>query len=52
MFEDLSGKRALVTGASGGLGLHFAGLLARHGVAVTLAARRQSALQLRLPSAT
>lgn len=44
MFEDLSGKSALVTGASGGLGLHFARLLARHGVDVTLAARRQSAL--------
>ncbi|WP_377843728.1 SDR family NAD(P)-dependent oxidoreductase [Bosea sp. UC22_33] len=44
MFEDLSGKSALVTGASGGLGLHFARLLARHGVEVTLAARRQSAL--------
>ncbi|QEL24423.1 SDR family oxidoreductase [Bosea sp. F3-2] len=45
MFEDLSGKSALVTGASGGLGLHFATVLARHGVAVTLAARRQSALE-------
>lgn len=44
MFEDFSGKSALVTGASGGLGLHFASLLARHGVEVTLAARRQSAL--------
>ncbi|MGO4405549.1 SDR family NAD(P)-dependent oxidoreductase [Bosea sp. RAF48] len=44
MFEDLSGRSALVTGASGGLGLHFAKLLARHGVEVTLAARRQSAL--------
>uniref|UniRef100_A0A9E7ZIE4 SDR family oxidoreductase n=1 Tax=Bosea sp. NBC_00436 TaxID=2969620 RepID=A0A9E7ZIE4_9HYPH len=44
MFEDLSGKSALVTGASGGLGLHFARLLAHHGVDVTLAARRQSAL--------
>lgn len=33
-----------MTGASGGLGLHFARLLARHGVDVTLAARRQSAL--------
>ena len=40
MFGDLAGKRALVTGASGGLGLHFAWLLARHGVRVTLAARR------------
>jgi len=45
MFEDLSGKSALVTGASGGLGLHFATLLARHGAKVTLAARRQSALE-------
>ena len=44
MFEDLSGKSALITGASGGLGLHFAKLLARRGVEVTLAARRQSAL--------
>ncbi len=44
MFEDLIGKSALVTGASGGLGLHFAKLLARHGADVTLAARRQSAL--------
>lgn len=40
MFEDLAGKRALVTGASGGLGLHFARLLARRGCHVTLAARR------------
>ncbi|MCU4181361.1 SDR family NAD(P)-dependent oxidoreductase [Bosea sp. BH3] len=45
MFDDLSGKSALVTGASGGLGLHFARLLARHGVVVTLAARRQVALE-------
>lgn len=44
MFEDLSGRTALVTGASGGLGLHFARLLARHGAVVTLAARRQAAL--------
>lgn len=45
MFDDLSGKSALVTGASGGLGLHFARLLAHHGVVVTLAARRQVALE-------
>lgn len=38
---SLQGKRALVTGASGGLGLHFAELLARSGAAVTLAARRR-----------
>lgn len=44
MFEDISGKSALVTGASGGLGLHFAKLLARRGAEVTLAARRQTAL--------
>lgn len=46
MFENLSGRTALVTGASGGLGLHFAELLARHGVVVTLAARRQAALDV------
>ncbi|CAM5397696.1 3-oxoacyl-[acyl-carrier protein] reductase [Aquamicrobium terrae] len=45
LFEDLKGKSALVTGASGGLGLHFAELLARHGVAVVLAARRKEALE-------
>ncbi|MDU8943030.1 SDR family NAD(P)-dependent oxidoreductase [Ovoidimarina sediminis] len=36
----LQGKRALVTGASSGLGLHFAGVLAGAGAEVTLAARR------------
>ncbi|MFJ5367697.1 SDR family NAD(P)-dependent oxidoreductase [Bosea sp. CER48] len=46
MFEDLTGRSALVTGASGGLGLHFAALLARHGAEVTLAARRECALKL------
>lgn len=44
MFDDLAGKRALVTGASSGLGRHFAALLARHGTAVTLGARRAEAL--------
>lgn len=42
---DLSGRRALVTGASGGLGLHFAQTLARHGAGVTLAARRRDAVE-------
>ena len=42
---DLGGRTALVTGASGGLGLHFAGVLARAGAHVTLAARRVAALE-------
>jgi NAD(P)-dependent dehydrogenase (short-subunit alcohol dehydrogenase family) len=45
LFNDLRGKAALVTGASGGLGLHFARLLARHGAVVTLAARRREPLE-------
>lgn len=36
----LSGHVAVVTGASGGLGAHFARLLARNGAAVALTARR------------
>ncbi|KAF1050271.1 SDR family NAD(P)-dependent oxidoreductase [Xylophilus sp.] len=43
-FAPLAGKRALVTGASGGLGAHFAELLARHGADVVIAARRLDAL--------
>ena len=42
---DLHGKTALVTGASGGLGLHFAGVLARAGAELTLAGRRVVALE-------
>ncbi|WP_159718226.1 SDR family NAD(P)-dependent oxidoreductase [Geminicoccus flavidas] len=41
---DMSGKVALVTGASGGLGRHFAQVLALAGAEVVLAARRQDAL--------
>ena len=36
----LNGKTALITGASSGIGAHFAQLLARHGARVALAARR------------
>ena len=46
MFRDLAGKTALITGASGGLGLHFAHVLAGQGVKVLLAARRSAALEL------
>jgi NAD(P)-dependent dehydrogenase (short-subunit alcohol dehydrogenase family) len=42
---DLSGKVALVTGASGGLGLHFARTLAEAGARVALAARRKEQLE-------
>ena len=42
---DLQGRHALVTGASGGLGLHFARLLAAAGADVTLAARRLGQLK-------
>jgi NAD(P)-dependent dehydrogenase (short-subunit alcohol dehydrogenase family) len=45
LFDDLSGKVALVTGASSGLGRHFARTLASHGVKVGLAARRIAALE-------
>ncbi|AQV94074.1 2-deoxy-D-gluconate 3-dehydrogenase [Cupriavidus necator] len=41
----LRGKRALVTGASSGLGAHFAQVLASHGAEVVLAARRVDALK-------
>jgi len=40
MTRSLEGQVAIVTGASGGLGAHFARLLAREGAAVALAARR------------
>ena len=40
----MQGKRALVTGASSGLGRHFAQVLARAGAEVTVAGRREGAL--------
>src|SRR5271166_1931971 len=42
---DVSGKTALVTGASSGLGAHFARVLANAGASVVLAARRVPALE-------
>lgn len=42
---DLTGRTALVTGASSGLGRHFAGVLSRAGAAVALAARRVDKLE-------
>ena len=45
MFEDVRGKRVLITGASSGLGQHFARLFAEQGAAVTLAARRLESLE-------
>ena len=45
LMRQLNGKRALVTGASSGLGAHFAQTLAAAGAEVILAARRLEALQ-------
>ena len=45
MGADLTGKVAVVTGASGGLGAHFAKLLAANGAAVAVTARRVDKIQ-------
>jgi NAD(P)-dependent dehydrogenase (short-subunit alcohol dehydrogenase family) len=45
MAGSLSGQVAVVTGASGGLGEHFARLLAREGAAVAVTARRLERVQ-------
>jgi NAD(P)-dependent dehydrogenase (short-subunit alcohol dehydrogenase family) len=42
---SLLNKRVLVTGASSGLGYHFANLMAAHGAEVFVAARRMDALE-------
>lgn len=41
---DLTGRHILITGASSGLGRHFAGLLATSGAMLSLGARRAGAL--------
>lgn len=45
MTRSLDGRVAVVTGASGGLGAHFARLLAREGAAVAVAARRMDRVE-------
>jgi NAD(P)-dependent dehydrogenase (short-subunit alcohol dehydrogenase family) len=44
-YFDVSGKTALVTGASSGFGAYFAKLLAQHGAQVVVAARRIDRLE-------
>jgi short-subunit dehydrogenase len=44
--KDLAGSTALVTGASGGIGIHIARRLASEGMNVALSGRREDALQI------
>jgi NAD(P)-dependent dehydrogenase (short-subunit alcohol dehydrogenase family) len=48
----LRGKKVLVTGASSGLGAHFAKLSAKSGARVTIAARRKDRLEALAPELT
>jgi len=52
MTFDLTGKVALVTGASSGLGAHFSQVLGEAGAKVVLAARREEALAERVQALT
>jgi len=45
MNVDLSGKRIVITGASGGLGEHFARVLSHSGASLGLVARREEKLE-------
>ena len=45
MTNDLRGRKALLTGASRGIGLYIARVLARHGAALALTARSAEALE-------
>lgn len=45
MLWDLTGQVAVITGASSGLGAHFARVLAERGAAVALAARRRERVE-------
>lgn len=49
---NLSGRRALITGASGGLGAHFAHVLAQAGANIVIAARRTDRLEQMAQSIT
>jgi len=51
-YFDLTEKTALVTGASSGLGEHFAKVLAEHGAKVVVAARRRDKLNTLVKSIT
>lgn len=51
-FFSLKGKTAFVTGASSGIGLHLAAVLARAGAAVALAARRTDKIGLAIQDLT